>query len=525
MQKEKEIRKHFQEEQLDKEGIMKIQFKELKLINFKSHSDILVSFGERTDITGDNREGKSTIPQSITWLLYNTDTFGSKLDPTPITYASDETKVSLLLDVDGKQVLIERVLKKSKSQCYVNEVPTAATKFNNFVNELFDKDLFLSLYNPNYFFTMHWEKQRAMLLQYISAPLKKEVLKHMLDKQSEVLEPLLKKQSIDDVKAAHSDKKKRLDKQYIAAQSKTKTLKEQLEQFPQISVPIESLKAELSLIDKKVRELEEQYDKAAYANREYTKVQDQIHSLQDQIEMSKERWPELKNELIEDTCRTCKRPLDDEAVEAVKADKKSRIADYRKRHNELIEKRNELKTRLDEMEYIDALETLELIRSTDAEGAPLREAIRAYSQIERLKEQVNEAERDEKETIDSLNNSIFILDSIKAFKAKEAELQAEKVQALFTTLSVRLFKQNKTDGEIKPDFEIEMDGKPYSKLSLSETIRAGLELRDVLSAQSELITPVFIDNAESITKFKEPIGQLILCRVVAEQKLDIKAVG
>lgn len=112
MQKEKEIRKHFQEEQLDKEGIMKIQFKELKLINFKSHSDILVSFGERTDITGDNGEGKSTIPQSITWLLYNTDTFGSKLDPTPITYDSDETKVSLLLDVDGKQVLIERVLKK-----------------------------------------------------------------------------------------------------------------------------------------------------------------------------------------------------------------------------------------------------------------------------------------------------------------------------------------------------------------------------------------------------------------------------
>jgi len=104
-------------------------------------------------------------------------------------------------------------------------------------------------------------------------------------------------------------------------------------------------------------------------------------------------------------------------------------------------------------------------------------------------------------------------------------LQGEKVQALFNTLSVRLFKQNKGDGEIKPDFEIEMDGKPYSKLSLSETIRAGLELRDVLSEQSELITPVFIDNAESITRFKEPIGQLITCRVVAGQELNVKAVG
>ncbi|MDT2191041.1 hypothetical protein [Paenibacillus larvae] len=34
-------------------------------------------------------------------------------------------------------------------------------------------------------------------------------------------------------------------------------------------------------------------------------------------------------------------------------------------------------------------------------------------------------------------------------------MMADKVQALFTTLSLRLFKTNKTDGEIKPDFEID----------------------------------------------------------------------
>lgn len=524
MQKEKEIRKHFQEEQLDKEGIMKIQFKELKLINFKSHSDILVSFGERTDITGDNGEGKSTIPQSITWLLYNTDTFGSKLDPTPITYDSDETKVSLLLDVDGKQVLIERVLKKGKSQCYVNEVPTAATKFNNFVNELFDKDLFLSLYNPNYFFTMHWEKQRAMLLQYISAPLKKEVLIHMLDKQSEVLEPLLKKQSIDDVKAAHSDKKKRLDKQYIAAQSKTKTLKEQLE-YHAPSVPLESLQAELKPLLKQRKELDEINDSANDVNIKINTLNTKIHNLNRERDSMKDDWALLKEEKIEDHCRVCKQPLQDESLKAAEEEKQQRMDNFKASFNDVIAQRTKLEEELKTLEYIDVSETREKLMELQSKIEPLEKEIAKHKDYKHYVDQVEQAKAEEKECLKTLNESIFILDSIKDYKAKEAELQAEKVQALFTTLSVRLFKQNKTDGEIKPDFEIEMDGKPYSKLSLSETIRAGLELRDVLSAQSELITPVFIDNAESITKFKEPIGQLILCRVVVNQKLDIKAVG
>jgi hypothetical protein len=89
-------------------------------------------------------------------------------------------------------------------------------------------------------------------------------------------------------------------------------------------------------------------------------------------------------------------------------------------------------------------------------------------------------------------------------------------------LSIRLFKQNKGDGEFKPDFEVQMDGKDYSKLSLSEGIRAGLELREVLSQQSGVIVPCFIDNAESITSFKKPTGQLITSRVVAGKELTIE---
>jgi hypothetical protein len=501
---------------------VEIKFISLVLQNFKSHRDLTVEFGDTTQITGDNAKGKSTIPESPCWLLYGTDAFGSKMDPTPLTYAADETLVQLLLSVDGKQLLLGRGLKKGKTSYYINEVPSKATEFNEIVEQLFDKDLFLSLYNPSYFFTLKWDKQREMLLKYVSAPANKEVLKHLPELQSERLGELLKKHNLADIEKIHRDNKNKKDKEYIAAQSRTKTLQEQLEQLPSVNVPVESLKAELAQIDKKTRELESDLDAAFEKNQAFNKVQSQILNIQEQIEMSKERWPLLKNEPIEDTCRTCKRPLDEESVEAVKADKAKRMAEYKENHNNLLTKRELLKEELAKLKYIDVTELRERIRENDEKGHPLRMALQSYSQFDKLQEQVNEAKEKEKEILQSLNDSIFVLDSIKAFNAKSAELQAEKVQALFTTLSIRLFKVNKTDGEIKPDFEIEKDEKPYRTLSLSEGIRAGLELRDVLSQQSELIVPCFVDNSESITSFKQPNGQLIISRVVADQELKIE---
>jgi DNA repair exonuclease SbcCD ATPase subunit len=501
-----------------------VKFVTLNLQNFKSHRDLSVNFGERTEITGDNAKGKSSIPEAISWLLYGTTVFNSKLDPTPITYEAEETLVSLLLQVDEKQVLLGRGLKKGKTQYYINEAPKKAGDFNEILEQLFDKELFFSLFNPQYFFTLHWEKQRAMVLQYVTAPANKEVLKTMLDEQKKCLEPLLKKHSLEDLEGIHKETKKRMDKTYIAAQSRTKTLKEQLEQFADQSAPLDSLKAELSRIDKEVRQKEAELDSAFEKNRDFDKVQARINLLQDQINMSKEYWPTIKNEVIEDTCDTCKRPFDDEARKAAEEDHERRKKEYMEKHERLRDERKALQQQQSSMDCIDTTELKAEIRRLDETGHPLRVAIQNYSQFNILQDQVSQAQSDEKETLESLNDSIFVLDTIKSFKAKEAELQAEKVQALFETLSIRLFDTQK-NGEVKNTFIIEMDGKPHNMLSLSEGIRAGLELREVLSKQSEVIAPVFVDNAESITKFTQTSGQLIMSRVVAGEDLTIEAVS
>jgi DNA repair exonuclease SbcCD ATPase subunit len=500
---------------------MIIKLISLMLKNFKNHQDLTVNFGEMTEITGDNGKGKSSIPEALTWLLYGTDAFGNKLDPTPITYAADETLVQLLLEVDGKQVLLSRGLRNGKAEYYINEEPQKATAFNEVVEQLFDKELFLSLFNPNYFFTLKWDKQRSMLLQYVTAPANKEVLKKLPELQADKLQVLLKKHSLEAIDSIHRDTKNKKDKEYIAAQSKTKTLKGLLEEKTP-SVPIDTVKVELSQLKKQRDEIEKVTDSAGDVNGRINVLNNNIHTFAKERDQIKAEYKKLDASEIEGYCEACNQPFNDESLQNAQNNKEKLLGGFKKKFNQLVDKRKQLEEELASLEYIDVSEQLEKARELQAQITPLENELYKHKEYERLQEQVNEAIKNENSTLEILNDSIFVLDCVKAFRAKEAELQAEKVQALFTTLSIRLFKQNKGDGEFKPDFEVQMDGKDYSKLSLSEGIRAGLELREVLSQQSGVIVPCFIDNAESITSFLKPTGQLITCRVVAGKELTIE---
>lgn len=500
---------------------MQIKFKALTLTNFKNHENLEVKFGDLTKILADNGEGKTSIGESITWLLYGTDILGSKLDPSPTTYKADETLVVLLLDIDGKDVLLGHGITKGSNKFYVNEVPSKAGEFNEVVEQLFDKELFLSLFNPNYFFTLHWEKQRGMVLQYVTAPANKEVFKKLPKLQAEKLAELVKKHSLVDLDKIHRTNKTKLDKVYIAAQSRTKTLKEQFE-MQKPTVPIESLQSEFSQFVKERNAIEQSIEGQQDTNGRINVLQNRINTLNSERDDIRAHHNKLKDEQIQDTCRVCNQTLQAAAVEAVKSEKEKRVESVKSQFQAAVDGRKALEEELQALKFVDVSEQMEKARLLQDKIGPIELEISKHKQLEGLEEQVAAAETSEKETLESLNDSIFIIDAIKEFNAKEAELQAEKVQGLFENLTIKLFEPVKSTGDDKPTFVVQMDNKDYLKLSLSESIKAGLELRDVLSEQSNVIAPCFVDNAESITKFKEPNGQLIMARVVAGQELKVE---
>jgi len=90
-------------------------------------------------------------------------------------------------------------------------------------------------------------------------------------------------------------------------------------------------------------------------------------------------------------------------------------------------------------------------------------------------------------------------------------------------VSLSLTEIVKTTGEIKDDFKFLYEGRPYIGLSLSEKIRAGLEITEMIKRLTGKNYPVFIDNMESICVIDNmrPTGQTFCSRVVKGEALQV----
>lgn len=500
-----------------------IKFIELELINFTSHRNLKFEYGEITKLSGMNGQGKTSIGTAPIWILYGTDLWGKTFNPSPSNYEFDRVFASIILSVDGVEMKFARELVDGKAAYYINDVPSKATEFNDTVASLFDKDEFLSLYNPSYFFTLHWTKQREQIMKYTTAPAKQEVLKHLPEPQADKLNELTKKHNLDQLQSLHRDQKNKLEKSHIAAESRTKTLQEQLELLGNETIDIEVAKGEVERLTSEIKEVEEKHNKSKRISLQIASLNKEFDMLVNTVRSIKEEFRLFESKPIKDTCSTCGQKLEGEAKELAEKEHESRRSSIVTKHNEAAEKAKSIKSEL------EVLRKNELDDSDDgkmqecmAKRDELKESIRNYEEKERLSSEVEKAKRAEADTLTSLRESIFILDAIKAYRAKEAELQAEKVQSLFTTLSIRLFKHIKSTNEYEPDFSVQMDNKDYVQLSAGEKIAAGLELTEVLFKQSELITPTFIDGIGEYTGKVAVYGQLITGRAVADQKLKIE---
>lgn len=516
----------------------RIEFIRLELQNFAGTRKVDVNYGDITKLSGQNGEGKTTIGESPAWIFFGTDLFGKTYNPSPTTYDFDVVRARLTFSVDGEEMTFERGIDGGDTVYLINDVPVKAKEYAAVVADLFNKEDFLSLYNPGFFFTQHWTKQREQILKYTVPPAKSEVLAEMsrtdpgqkpkdipLNPAAAKLDELTKKHSLDDLQKIHGGtggQKSKLEKQHIAAQSRTKTLQEQLDRLPDGPADIEAAKAESAALLEQIKAIEGQIEAAKTVNDRRAALQAELVAARQQVEAARDRYMQVYDEPIEDTCPSCKRPLDEAAVKAVTDNKEQRKHELHAEHAALVAKRKGLEEQLAAMDPVDVSELWGDMRELERKRDELEDSIKAQEGRQQLQADVDAAKKAEADTLASLKESIFILDAIKAYRAKEAELQAEKVQALFTTLQIRLFKFVKTTGEYEPDFSIQMSGKDYATLSTGEKIAAGLELTEVLHKQSGLIVPTFIDGIGEYTGDVAVYGQLITGRAVKGQKLKIE---
>lgn len=168
---------------------MRIKLKSIRLENFKGIKEKSIDFSDKTEITGANATGKTTIFDAFTWLLFNKNGVGEeKFNIRPLDAAGNridnvEIKVVAVMEVDGKEVELLKVQRQNWVKHRNSSAPTLEGNVNSFeidgypksekdykayISSLVAEDLFKMLTNPQYFVNMKWKDQRDILMKFVS---------------------------------------------------------------------------------------------------------------------------------------------------------------------------------------------------------------------------------------------------------------------------------------------------------------------------------------------------------------------
>lgn len=154
-------------------------FKGIKFINFEFD-------GNDASIYGDNATGKTTIFDSLCWLLFGKDSLDradfeikTLVNGEPLHNVNHEVEATFSND-DGTGFVLKRVYREKYSNprggetkltghttdYFINEVPVKEKEYKAFINNMINEDVFKLITNPLYFNEQYsWQNRRKLLLE------------------------------------------------------------------------------------------------------------------------------------------------------------------------------------------------------------------------------------------------------------------------------------------------------------------------------------------------------------------------
>jgi chromosome segregation ATPase len=147
----------------------------------------------------------------------------------------------------------------------------------------------------------------------------------------------------------------------------------------------------------------------------------------------------------------------------------------------------------------------------------------AETQIARIAELT----KNEEEYAKQYEDQERIIYLCELFIKRKITLLDERINGKFKTVRFRLFA-DQLNGGLKDDCEVmipDVDGRmvPYTNANNAARINAGLEIIDVLAKAWNITLPIFVDNAESVTRLQHIDAQVIRL-VVSEQDKQLRLV-
>lgn len=247
----------------------------LNLQNFKGIRNSEFDFGGiDATIYGDNATGKTTVFDSLCWLLFGKDSldradFEIKTleNGEPIHKVNHEVEAEFLND-DGNSFTLRRVYREKYSSprggdtkltghttdYFINEVPVKEKEYKQYINDVIAEDVFKLITNPLYFNEQYsWQNRRKLLLE-ISGDIKDE---EVINSRAELtrLAELLNGRTVDEQRKIVAAKKTAINKELDMIPVR---IDEALRNKADITTSQTKLTTDIETLNKSINELESQ---------------------------------------------------------------------------------------------------------------------------------------------------------------------------------------------------------------------------------------------------------------------------
>lgn len=365
-----------------------MELKKVVLENFMCYAHAEFDFYAITKIMAKNGKGKSTIATAYLWCLFNCD---YELKDNPVvrrevdgkSVDDMDTSVELTLDVDGKEITMKKVQKRTYSKdgssykddnkYFINDVPKTLKDFNAYLDV--DMNVFKMCSNVNAFLNQKPAEMREYLFGLVGDVTDLDIASQKAELAE--LVPLLNKYTVEELSAMNKATKTKITKDLpiLDGQIKEKerdiqlkqaievsdlelqknSLKEQIAdcvakqtdndkliaEYDKASSDILNLKFELSDMSRKANEdnvkarreiedkISEKKDYLINIANTIQKNNSEISGYQNDIESgTRERnrladvWKKIKEEKFNDNtaiCPTCRRELPAEEIESLRS--------------------------------------------------------------------------------------------------------------------------------------------------------------------------------------------------------------
>lgn len=227
---------------------MRATLKRIVLENFMCYAHAEFDFYAITKIMAKNGKGKSTIATAYLWCLFNCD-YELKDNPVVrreidrVSVDDMDTSVELTLDVDGKEITMKKVQKRTYSKdgssykddnkYFINDVPKTLKDFNAYLD--MDMNVFKMCSNVNAFLNQKPAEMREYLFGLAGDVTDLDIASQKAELAE--LVPLLNKYTVEELSAMNKATKTKITKDLpiLDGQIKEKERDIQLKQAIEVS--------------------------------------------------------------------------------------------------------------------------------------------------------------------------------------------------------------------------------------------------------------------------------------------------